>query len=678
MTFRNRFHSTGTRWMVGLPTAALVLLGIATVGGCPQLLELLGNPRGTSLTPGLEKFSSAQDMEQYLRDQYNWQRNNGYGGGTPRGGLGLGLFGAPLAAEADTANDGGSQDDGYSTTNVQEAGVDEGDIVKNDDTYLYIAHTPQPAFIPLFVAFDGEAPEIAAAAIGTAGDLSGSPDSELRIVRAVPATNMAVESRLTVPGAVHELYLRGDALVTLATKWNEGDQTHVSIIDVSDRTKPTIVKTIVVEGSLTTSRVIDERLHLIVQLYPNVRDVLETDVKGDAEESIATLDVMLPDVTITNGDGTPDVSNVVDWNDVYRPLSPAGCMMTVVLSIHLDDLSQPPQKTAIVGYTDTVYCSSQALYLAHTGWVFDGNQSSERTVIAKLELRDEGTVHVGSGEVPGWLLNRFSLSEHKGYLRVATTTGQSWFGDRQVSSNNVYVLGQREDELAVMGQVTGLAPGEQIYAARFLGDRGFLVTYERVDPLFTLDLSDPTNPTVVGELKIPGYSDYLHPLGENHLLAIGKDTLDDGSTAWYQGVQISIFDVSDFANPTRLDVETIGNRGTESQALRDPHAFNYFASAEMLALPINLVEGGSDNPWSYGAQTFDGLYLYDIDTTDGITYLGRVPLRDVSGALPCACGGTDWTRGVFIGDYVYGVADDLVRAVPQADVNAAPVELALE
>lgn len=684
MTPHTRLHTTRTRWMVTLPAAALVLAAIAALGGCPRLLELLNDSGGTSLTPGLEKFSSAQDMEQYLRNQYRWQ-HDGYGSAAPRGGIGLGLFGLAMAAEADTATGGDTQNDGYSTTNLQETGVDEGDIVKNDDTYLYVVRTPQPEYTPLFVVFDGEAPSVAEAEVGVGGDGSDSQDSELRIVRAVPAAEMAVASRLPLPGAVHELYLRGDTLVALATQWDQRDQTRVTIIDVSDRQNPTIVKTIVVEGTLTTSRLIDERLHVVVQLYPNVREVLETDVasdavgdKDDAEQAVTALDVMIPDLTVVVGDGSQATANVVDWTDVYRPLSPAGCMMTVVLTIDVDDASQPLKKTAIVGYTETVYCAPEALYLARTGFDYNGTQSVERTLISKLALRDEGAVHVGSGEVPGWLLNRYSLSEHQGYLRVATTSGQAWLGGRQVSGNNVYVLGPGENELVITGQVTGLAPGEQIYAARFLGDRGFLVTYERVDPLFTLELSDPANPTVVGQLKVPGYSDYLHPLGENHLLAIGKETLDDGSIAWYQGVQLSVFDVTDFANPTRLDVETIGDRGTESQALHDPHAFNYYEPSEMLAIPINLIEGGSDDPWSYGTPTFDGLYLYQVNTTDGITYLGRVPLRDVSGAPYCCAWNDAWTRGVFIGDYVYAVAENLVRAVPQVDVNATPIDLPLE
>jgi uncharacterized secreted protein with C-terminal beta-propeller domain len=136
-----------------------------------------------------------------------------------------------------------------------------------------------------------------------------------------------------------------------------------------------------------------------------------------------------------------------------------------------------------------------------------------------------------------------------------------------VRSNNVYVLGSEGGELKIVGRVEGIAPGESIYSARFMGVRGFLVTFVKVDPLFTLDLSDPAAPRVVGELKVPGYSDYLHPMGENHLLGMGKDALADGDMTWYQGVQISLFDVGDLADPQRVDVETVGARGTRTRSI---------------------------------------------------------------------------------------------------------------
>jgi hypothetical protein len=281
--------------------------------------------------------------------------------------------------------------------------------------------------------------------------------------------------------------------------------------------------------------------------------------------------------------------------------------------------------------------------------------------------------------VPGRLLNRFSLGEKDGYLRTATTISASWVGGVETpSQNGIYVLGQDGDKLSVMGKIEGIAPGERIYAARFIGPRGFLVTFRQVDPLYTLDLSDPTAPRVVGELKVPGYSDYIHPLGDNHLLTIGKDAVETGENAGlYQGVQISVFDVTDFANPQRVDVEIIGDRGTESEALSDPHAFNYFAPAEMLVVPMTIAEGAApDSAWSYGEWAFSGFCMFGVTPEGGIEPVARVssPSASASESLYASW----WGRGVFMGDHVYVVTRSEVQALPLADMGADPMALSLE
>jgi hypothetical protein len=275
------------------------------------------------------------------------------------------------------------------------------------------------------------------------------------------------------------------------------------------------------------------------------------------------------------------------------------------------------------------------------------------------------------------LLNRFSLGEHQGYLRAATTIGHVSRTGPGDASNNVYVLGEEDGELALVGRLEGIAPGEQIYSARFIGTRGFLVTFKKVDPLFTLDLSDPTHLKVVGELKVPGYSDYIHPLGEDHLLTIGKDAVDVGEFAWYQGVQISVFDVTDFANPQRVDVEFVGDRGTESEALYDPHAFSYFAPRDLLAVPMRIAEwpaGVTREPYEFGETVFSGLCLFRVTTAEGIEPVARFA------TAPQGAEDDDWfgpTRGVFIGDSVYAITDTRIGAVSLDDPNGPRYELPL-
>ena len=659
--------NAGRKHLILLPPAVAVLLtALSMIPGCAFWEDLIGETP-TERVPGLEKFTSAEAFKQYLCEQVN-ARND-------RSGFTFDFLAAPGGLQTAEAEDtsGGTGDADYSTTNVQEAGVDESDIIKNDGTYLYIVSGGYSVGTQIATA-DSPA---GGTEIATAESPAGGAENtgELCIVRAVPATELAVVSRLDLPGNASELYLRGDRLVTLGSSYGQqGSTTVINVVDVTDRTQPAILTTVEAAGDLNTSRLIGSHLHVVLQTYPEFS--YEDD---DADLEARTLDELLPDMTVTSADGTPTQQDVVAWDDVYRPITPDGYLLTVVLTMDVDDLSQPIQQAGVVANAGTVYASTEALYLADYNYDYyeTTGQSRDQTLISKLEFRAEGAVYVAAGAVPGWLLNRFSLGEYNGYLRVATTTGWSSRGGESGIENQVYVLKAEEGGLVITGQIDNIAPGEQIYSARFIGERGFLVTFEKIDPLFTLDLSDPTNPYVVGELKVPGYSDYIHPLGENHLLTIGKDSVDVGDFSWYQGVQLSVFDVTDFANPQRQDVEIVGERGTESEALYDPHAFNYFASAETLAVPIQLAEGAGPEPFNYGEMTFDGLYLFRVNTTAGIEYLGRISMQDVQDQNGWYYW-SGWTRGIFIGDYVYAVTASRVRAVPRDDLGATPIELSLE
>ena len=236
--------------------------------------------------------------------------------------------------------------------------------------------------------------------------------------------------------------------------------------------------------------------------------------------------------------------------------------------------------------------------------------------------------------------------------------------------NAVYVLSENTDKasLDIAGRVENIAPGEQIYAARFVGDRGFLVTFHRVDPLFALDLSNPANPRVVGELKVPGYSDHIQLLDENHLLTIGKATQDSGQFAWVEGVQISLFDVTDPANPSLLSKEEIGGRGTSSEANYNPKAFNYFAAKNVLAFPIDVYSGQTLGP-QIGTHDFTGLYVYHVTVADGFQFLGRIASGGGTDQQGCFLSYYGFTRGVFIGDDVYSVTQRGVKAAGLPDVS---------
>src|SRR5690606_38928783 len=239
---------------------------------------------------------------------------------------------------------------------------------------------------------------------------------------------------------------------------------------------------------------------------------------------------------------------------------------------------------SIVADGDTVYSNGTSLYVASDQrWrvMTDEAGSYDRTAIYKFDVSAPGKPrYVGAGEVDGWLLNQYAMSEWDGFLRVATTSGDAW-GEAANSESAVYVLAERDNRLVEVGAVTGLGVTERIYSVRYVGPIAFLVTFRQIDPLYTVDLSDPTAPKVLGELKVTGYSSYLHPIGEDRLLGIGQEADEEGRTL---GTQVSLYDVSDLTNPTVLDRFHVPH--AVSDAEHDPHAVLWWSEQQLLVVPI--------------------------------------------------------------------------------------------
>jgi uncharacterized secreted protein with C-terminal beta-propeller domain len=253
----------------------------------------------------------------------------------------------------------------------------------------------------------------------------------------------------------------------------------------------------------------------------------------------------------------------------------------------------------------------------------------ENTTIHKIQVNNGEISYISKVSVPGRILNQFSMDEHNNFFRIATTVGSSW-DQTNKSKNNIYILNENLEQIS---SIEGIAEGEQIYSSRFMGDKAYLVTFRNTDPLFTIDLSDPYNPRILGYLKIPGYSNYLHPYDDTHIIGIGKDTIesDNPDFAWYQGLKIAIFNVSDFENPKEIDNITIGDRGTDSPALYDHKAFLFDKDKELLVIPVSLCEINEETknqyneyPGSeYGEFTFQGAYVFKINL-EGIEYRGNI------------------------------------------------------
>jgi hypothetical protein len=298
-------------------------------------------------------------------------------------------------------------------------------------------------------------------------------------------------------------------------------------------------------------------------------------------------------------------------------------MYTTIMAINTqNDDQEPTSETILLGASSNVYVSLNNIYLTLPVWG-TGVGDFDKTSIYRIHIEGDKIEYVASGEVPGMVLNQFSMDEYDGYFRVATTT------HGETSRNNVYVLNMA---LNITGSLENLAPGESIHSARFMGDRGYLVTFKKTDPLFVIDLKDPENPQRLGELNITGYSDYLHPYDETHLIGIGKETVEagEGDFAWYQGIKIALFDVSDVNNPKEIGKYVIGDRGTDSPVLWDHKAFLFDKSRNLLVIPvleakINPAQYPEGVPaWAYGEPAWQGAYVFHVSLSAGIEEKGKI------------------------------------------------------
>ena len=628
--------------------------------GCSDSGDNGGSATAAPSAPAsLQSFTSAAELEAFLADQVA-QRS----AGVPLPEVGIpeseGLDGGPAAGEG-----------GFSGTTLQEVGVDESDVVKTDGEYLYL--------------------------IAPTG---------LRIARASPPAAMAELAQLPLPGYGREIYLAGDRVVALSETWGDytvivdpmagvaepladalpgayaRPTTHVSVIDVSDRTRPRRLFTTTFDGSLATSRMIGARLHLVVANYPQYYyDVLPALGQPLADGVMAdgrAVDAgsMLPQYEYTAADGAVAAGAVLDWQNLYRPEEPDGFGTVAVISMDID-AGGDFDAVGVVADPGVIYSSLEALYLTDTAYDWQGGARTT-TDIYKFSYTDGAAVPRGTGSIPGRILNQYALGEHDGYLRVATTIDPQWNVNGEVfeeSSNGIYVLGEADGALAVVGSIEGIAPGETVQSARFMGERGYLVTFRQIDPLFTLNLADPANPAIAGELKLPGFSTFMMPLDADHVLAVGQYVPEDGP-GWPQQVQLSVFDVSDFTRPTQIHNLVI-DPGSQawSEALWNPKALTWYGAQSLLALPLWVEPQGVPvvsepaNAASEVAEVFEGVAVYRVSVDGGFEELGRLGTRFDDSSW------SSFTRGVFIGDSVYAVTELGMRAVPVAAMGAAPDEL---
>jgi len=312
-----------------------------------------------------------------------------------------------------------------------------------------------------------------------------------------------------------------------------------------------------------------------------------------------------------------------------------------------------------------------------------------KTIIHRIAI-DNGKIEYGAkGEVSGYLLNQFSMDENGDYFRVATTT-EIWTQRENVMYNNVFVL---DKSMNTVGKLEAIAPDERIYSARFLGDRLYMVTFKRVDPLFVIDLSNPQKPEVLGELKIPGYSDYLHPYDETHIIGVGKDVdesidadkVHESGAVYYtaiKGLKLALFDVSDVKNPKEISKYVIGETGTDSEALRDHKAFLFDLKKNLLVLPLTEVKSKPEydsNLGYYRQRNWQGAYVFSLDLQNGFKLKGTITHNDgIENQDYYYYGSPNAVRrSLFMNDVLYTVSDKKIKANDLNNISAEIKEIKL-
>lgn len=566
-------------------------------------------PRGVGAA--LEPADSCDALLEYFVERALDQVGP-YGLGGPGGWV---IWGEATAVDT-TAAAGDGSGSAPSSTNVQVEGVDEGDFVKADGDTLYVLSSGR---LRIFDTSDGGLEELAT----------------LDVRGAWGATEMLVEGdHLVIVGlGTSEQLPMNDIRPGLAPAMS--NVTGITLVDVSDPSAPAIEDTVTVDGFPVTTRLVEGHLRLVLQSAPVGLEWSHPEGSGLRAERQATernrevirnssIENWLP--WFVAGSGREGVA--VDCEDVWLPPEPSGIDTVSIFDFELAEGIQDWVSASVVAAGSMVYANTEHTYVATQRWIdwagvdSDSAFKGHKTLIHRFDTPVDGELaYVASGEVDGFLLNQFAMDEHEGHLRVASTSSPSWWGGDSDSVSQVTVLATEGDRLEEVGRVDGLGETETIHAVRFMGPIGYVVTFRQMDPLYVIDLTDPTAPEAVGELKIPGFSAYLHPVADGLLLGVGQDA--DEETGATEGLQVSLFDVSDPAAPERIDtfgpkpLDDVTESHIWSPVQGDHKAFTL--AGDRAYVPF---EGWS---WSEGRGTDEATFgILEVDWSDGTLDGSRV------------------------------------------------------
>ncbi|MFJ6211586.1 beta-propeller domain-containing protein [Lysinibacillus sp. NPDC092081] len=523
--------------------------------------------------------------------------------------------------------------DNSSTTNNQVEGVEEGDIVVVKDGFIYAVK-----------------------------------DHGITVVDAKDPKNLKLATTIKLKESqyISKLALYDHLLIAIGDEYLEKVGTSMStatLYDISNPKNPKLIREVGQEGYLQDIRITNGTLYLIGNMYPNywmLREQKTPDLKPKTFDSVEgkeykSLPLEKISILPNTMDGTYSLITAVDLKN--------GAKTTANTKGYL-------------GGSSGLYMSENALYL--TTPIYDGSPvptagrimdmiwipRTTDTQVFKWNIDGTAMNFVGTTEVKGSVLNQYSMDEYKGNFRIVTTEGNAW-DEQKISRNHLFILDKNLQEL---GAVKDLAPGEKVYSARFMGEKAYVVTFKQVDPLFVIDVANPKKPTVLGELKIPGFSNYLHPLDDTHLIGIGYDT-EERYDAYSKrnftvttNMKMSLFDVSDFKNPKEQSTVKIGGKGSYSEVQYNPKALFRNKEYHYFGVPVVLYDAGKGDEIVYKGQ---GALIYEITADKGIVLKGNIVNKSAGDEYE------SWEqrvqRVVYIDDALYTVASNEVKSYQLKD-----------
>ena len=520
----------------------------------------------------------------------------------------------------DFANTESATESLKSETNTQVQNVDESDIVKVDDRYIYYVADQK---IVILDARDAE---------------TSSKIAEINYEEFNPREIYVNNNKLIVIGNETEEYtttckVDTENIATYDIAKLANFKTGMILYDISNIKEPKEIRRVMVQGSYISSRMIENNIYFVANQYLYTSAIAKNEIQ-DLNE-----DVYKPKYQDT---AISEEEKCIDYNRIYC-LDGQDTSYLMLAGLNIDNNEEADIKT-FLGAGQYVYASEKNMYIAINKQKYGEGYEllGGTTHILKFGLEDGRFSFKAEGDIEGQVNNQFSMDENGEYFRIATTSGNLW-NITEDTKNNLYVL---NDKLEEVGKVEGFAPDEKIYSVRYVGDKAYVVTFKQTDPLFVIDLSNAANPQILGELKLPGYSTYLHPYDETHLIGFGYETKENGTRVTTDGLKMVMFDISDFANPQVLFKVNIGDRYTSSELLYNHKALLYSKEKNIIAFPLTTYSNGKTN--SRAA-------IYEIDLNKGFVLKGEISNIITADYLKQV------QRIVFVNDAYYTLSRKLVK-----------------